>query len=67
MTAKLSPTTEAALVSAEPRQGAVPTNASELERAELTRLGLLGPGGGLTRSGVILRDRIVERQFAEMF
>lgn len=67
MTAKLNATTEAALISAEPRQGAVPTNASTSERAELTRLGLLGPGGGLTRKGLIRRDRIVERQFDAMF
>jgi hypothetical protein len=45
------------------RQGEVPAAGCTTEAlSELSRLGLIGPGGGLTRSGSIMRDKILDQQ-----
>ena len=58
-----------ALLSAEaPREGARLTGAvSETVYAELSRAGLVGEKRGLTRRGVILRDRLREALYADAF
>jgi hypothetical protein len=35
--------------------------------AELDRAGLIGPGGGLTRSGTIARQRVADAKLEEAF
>jgi hypothetical protein len=49
------------------RQGAVPTDASPADLAELERLGYIGPGGGLTRRGTIARERAVTADLDDLF
>ncbi len=50
------------------RQGAVPqTRITEEVREELEAAGMLGPGGGLTRSGSIAREREADRLMDELF
>ncbi|HEU4752323.1 MAG TPA: hypothetical protein VFU47_04370 [Armatimonadota bacterium] len=50
------------------RQGAVPqTHVPEHVREELEAAGMLGPGGGLTRSGSIAREREADRLMDELF
>lgn len=49
------------------RQGAVPTFMAEEVREELVAAGMLGPGGGLTRSGSIAREREADRLMDELF
>jgi len=58
-----------ALLSAEaPREGARLTGAiSETVYAELSRVGLIGQGRGLTRRGVIMRDKLREALYADSF
>lgn len=49
------------------RQGAVPTFMTEEVREELVAAGMLGPGGGLTRSGSIAREKEADRLMDELF
>jgi hypothetical protein len=50
------------------RQGEVPAAGCTTEAlSELSRLGLIGPGGGLTRSGSIMRDKILAQQIGDLF
>ena len=60
---------EKALLSAEaPREGARLTGViGEGVYAELGSAGLIGAGRGLTRRGVIMRDRLREALYAEAF
>lgn len=67
MTAKLSNAAESALLSAHPRQGAVPTTGELRELTELALNGLIGNEGGLTRKGLIARERIVDARLEEAF
>lgn len=67
MTAKLSETAESALLSAYNRQGAVPTSMTAEAHAELARLELIGVGDGLTRKGLIARERVFAARLDEAF
>lgn len=65
---RLSPAACSALASvATNRQGATPAPATGSDAlSELTRLGLLGDRGGLTRKGTILRQLVMEEMFAAL-
>lgn len=60
MTANISEAAKSILISTgTSRQGATPTHPmTPAVKAELEREGLIGPGGGLTRRGTIVRDRV---------
>lgn len=47
------------------RQGATATGSPEA-LAELAKLGLIGPGGGLTRRGTIKRQILMEDELNEL-
>lgn len=50
------------------RQGAVlSAGVSALVRTELSVAGMIGQGGGLTRTGSIMRDRIMTAMLDELF
>lgn len=50
------------------RQGALPrAGVTGAQMAEMSRLGLIGPQGGLTRKGSIMRDRLIEAALDEAF
>ena len=55
-----------ALIDTAPRQGAVVHGVPEV-LAELSGAGMVGPGGGLTRAGEIVRARESERRFETSF
>ena len=49
------------------RQGAVPMTSDEGALAELRTVGLTGSGGGLTRKGTIVRERLVNARLEAAF
>lgn len=59
-TPELTEAAKSALISTgTSRQGATPTHPmTPATRQELERLELIGPGGGLTRRGSIVRDQV---------
>ena len=56
-----------ALINTPPRQGAAVPAVTPAVRAELSGAGMIGPGGGLTRAGEIVRMRELERRFEASF
>lgn len=71
MTAKLSKAAESALVNTTPRQGArvpgVEVRGADALHFEMRDFGLIGKDGGLTRRGLIVRERIVSDRMDEAF
>jgi hypothetical protein len=63
---KLSSEAITALLNTHDRQGAI-VQAPRYVLAELSRVALIGVGGGLTRAGLIRRGIETEKQFAELF
>lgn len=63
-TPDLTPAARSALISAgSNRLGATPTHRmTPATRQELEAASLLGPGGGLTIAGTIVRERLIEDQ-----
>lgn len=62
----LSEAARRALSNTPPREGAV-VDAPAVTVQELQMARYVGPQRGLTRAGLIVRDRIVEAMFEEMF